>query len=99
MAGWLAQGTVGDMLYNMNRPEAIELAHQPNIGYFAPIVHGDDHAGADAVATSWPTIRISAWWIPRRSCASPAASATGGAARTRGSRPRAPSRSTADRVR
>ena len=50
MAQWLADGTVGQMLYRMNRPEMILKAHIPYIEFFAPVVHGSDYAGADMVA-------------------------------------------------
>lgn len=38
------------MLYAMNRNEASELNHMPYIAYFAPIVHGENYAGANMVA-------------------------------------------------
>ena len=50
MGSWLATGTIGDMLYNMNRPDMLPYAHQPYIEVFVPIVEGDDYAGADMVA-------------------------------------------------
>lgn len=50
MAQWLAEGTIGEMLANMNQPQYIELAHQPYIRFFAPMVAGDTYAGADMVA-------------------------------------------------
>jgi hypothetical protein len=50
MGEWLAEGSVGEMLYKMNRPESIEWAHVPYVGYFVPIVSGDSYAGADMVA-------------------------------------------------
>jgi hypothetical protein len=51
MGEWLAKGTIGEMLYNMNRPEYIRLAHDPYVEYFVPIAEGDNYAGADMVAT------------------------------------------------
>jgi hypothetical protein len=51
MAQWLTEGTIGEMLYNMNRPEYIRLAHDPYVEYFVPIADGDNYAGADMVAT------------------------------------------------
>jgi hypothetical protein len=50
MAAWLAEGTVGEMLYHMNRPEVLAQAHWPYVWIFAPIAEGDDYAGADLVA-------------------------------------------------
>jgi len=51
MEQWLAEGTIGEMLHNMNRPEYIRLGHDPYIEYFVPIVDSDNYAGADMVAT------------------------------------------------
>ena len=51
MAEWLASGTIGEMLFNVNRPELIPLAHQPYVEFFVPMVDGDNYAGADMVAT------------------------------------------------
>ncbi len=50
MAEWLAEGTIGEMLYNMNTTESIEWAHVPYVGFFVPIVDGDVYGGADMVA-------------------------------------------------
>lgn len=50
MADQLANGTVTQMLHLMNRPDAIELAHMPYVGFFAPIVRDTTYAGADMVA-------------------------------------------------
>lgn len=50
MAEWLAEGTVGRMLYRMNDPEMIQKAHIPYIEFFAPVVHATNYAGADMVA-------------------------------------------------
>ena len=52
MGKWLAEGTVSHMLYQMNRPEMLKLAHSPYIGYFAPMADGENYAGADFV-TVW----------------------------------------------
>lgn len=51
MGAWLAEGTVGDMLYHMNRPEMLVRAHEPYVEYFVPIVADTNYAGADMVAT------------------------------------------------
>ena len=51
MGAWLAEGTVGDMLYNMNRPEMLVRAHEPYVEYFVPIIADTNYAGADMVAT------------------------------------------------
>ena len=51
MGAWLAEGTVGDMLFNMNRPEMLVRAHEPYVEYFVPIVVDTNYAGADMVAT------------------------------------------------
>jgi hypothetical protein len=50
MARWLKEGTVAETLHEMNRPEFIELAHQPYIEVLARIVDGENYAGADMVA-------------------------------------------------
>jgi hypothetical protein len=50
MAEWLAEGTIGEMLYKMNTPESIEWAHLPYVAYFVPMVDGDVYGGADMVA-------------------------------------------------
>ena len=50
MAGWLANGTVSDMLYRMNQPATLHLAHTPYTRFFLPIVEGEQYAGADMVA-------------------------------------------------
>ena len=49
MANKLASGTVGEMLYMLNLPDAIEYAHVP-YSYFVPIVRDTNYAGADMVA-------------------------------------------------
>lgn len=51
MAQWLSQGSVGQMLYRMNTPEAIEWADRGYLEFFLPLVAGDDYGGADYVAT------------------------------------------------
>lgn len=50
MARLLREGSVGETLYEMNRPEFIEMSHWPYVDVFAPIVEGDNYAGADMVA-------------------------------------------------
>jgi hypothetical protein len=50
MARWLKEETVAETLYEMNRPEFIELAHRPYVEILAPIVDGENYAGADMVA-------------------------------------------------
>lgn len=50
MAKWLAEGTVSDMLYQMNRPEILTQAHWPYVWILAPIAEKDNFAGADMVA-------------------------------------------------
>jgi Family of unknown function (DUF5694) len=51
MAKWLSEGTVGQMLYRMNTPEAIAWADRGYLEFFAPLVTGDDYGGAEFVAT------------------------------------------------
>lgn len=51
MGGWLAEGSVSDMLYRMNQPAVLEQAHMPYARFFLPIVEGEQYAGADMVAT------------------------------------------------
>ena len=51
MGEWLASKTIGEMLYQMNRPEFLHLSHALYLQYFAPVVAGDNYAGADLVAT------------------------------------------------
>ena len=51
MAGWLAGGSVSDMLYRMNQPSVLELAHSPYARFFLPVAEGEQYAGADMVAT------------------------------------------------
>ncbi len=50
IADWLEKGTIGETLYQMNRPEAIAQAQSPYLGVLAPIADGDNYAGADMVA-------------------------------------------------
>ena len=51
MGRWLSEGTVGEMLYNMNLPAYIWKAHLPYIAYIVPVAEGNTYAGADMVAT------------------------------------------------
>lgn len=53
MGQWLADGTVGSMLRNMNEPDMLARANRLYTDIFVPIVVGDDYAGADMVATSY----------------------------------------------
>lgn len=50
MGDWLANGTVGSMLWNMNTPQSIALTHMPYIELFAQISVDDNYAGPDMVA-------------------------------------------------
>jgi hypothetical protein len=50
LAGWLAGGTVGDMLYRMNTPEALAWAHDIYLRYFPPVVANGSYAGPDYLA-------------------------------------------------
>ncbi|MCB0547909.1 MAG: hypothetical protein KDD19_10010 [Phaeodactylibacter sp.] len=50
MGQWLKEGTIADMLYEMNRPEFLDLAYQLYLRIFLPTVEGDNYAGADLVA-------------------------------------------------
>ena len=52
MDKWLKEGSVGDMLYEMNRPEFLDLNYQAYLRFFLPTVEGDNYAGADLVS-SW----------------------------------------------
>lgn len=54
MGTWLAEGTVSEMLYQMNRPAVLAQAHWPYVWILAPIAEGDNYAGADMVGT-WYT--------------------------------------------
>jgi hypothetical protein len=49
MSKWLTEGTVGDMLYQMNRPEMLMQTHLPFVLYLTPIAEGNNYAGADVV--------------------------------------------------
>ena len=51
MDQWLKEGTIADMLYEMNRPEFLDLNYQIYLRIFLPTVEGDNYAGADLVAT------------------------------------------------
>lgn len=51
MDSWLKEGTVSDMLYEMNRPEFLDLNYQLYLRIFLPTVAGSNYAGADLVAT------------------------------------------------
>ncbi len=50
MGEWLSEGTISEMMYNMNRPEFVDLAYQLYFEYFMPIVAEDNYAGADLIA-------------------------------------------------
>ncbi|MCB0569083.1 MAG: hypothetical protein KDC66_04945 [Phaeodactylibacter sp.] len=50
MGKWLQEGTIGDMLYEMNRPEFLDLNYEIYLRVFLPTVEGDNYAGADLVA-------------------------------------------------
>jgi hypothetical protein len=51
MAEWLENGTVSEMLYEMNRPEMLDLNYQLYLKVFLPTVENDNYAGADLVST------------------------------------------------
>ncbi|MBT8477918.1 MAG: hypothetical protein KJO06_03305 [Gemmatimonadetes bacterium] len=51
MGKWLSEGSVGQMLYRMNTPEAIAWADRGYLEFFLPLGAGDDYAGAEYVAT------------------------------------------------
>ncbi len=46
---WLRTSTIGEVLYSMNDPEMLRIAHQLYYRSFVPIVKGDNYAGADMV--------------------------------------------------
>lgn len=50
MGKWLKEGSIGDMLYNMNRPEFLDLNYRMYLQIFLPTVEGDNYGGADMVA-------------------------------------------------
>lgn len=50
MAEWLAEGSVGYMLYQMNQPDMLAKAHWPYVDLMLPMVAGDDYAGPEVVA-------------------------------------------------
>jgi len=52
MGKWLSEGTIRDMLYNMNDPDIEYLAHELYFRSFIPIVQDDNYVGADMV-NSW----------------------------------------------
>jgi len=54
MGGWLAEGTVGEMLQKMNDPHLLVRSHQLYIDILARFVTGDDYAGPDLVG-AWYT--------------------------------------------
>lgn len=47
---WLQNGTIGDMLYNMNDPELLEMSHGFYYRVFGPVVSGDNYAGIDLIS-------------------------------------------------
>lgn len=51
MGKWLAEGTVSEVLYNMNQPAFNDLNYQMYLKIFLPTVEGDNYAGADLAAT------------------------------------------------
>ena len=50
MGKWLAEGTIGSMLYNMNIRTLHDISHALYFKAFVPIVKGDNYAGADMVS-------------------------------------------------
>jgi hypothetical protein len=50
MSKWLTEGTISDVLYQMNRPEMLMQTHLPFVLYLTPIAEGNNYAGADIVA-------------------------------------------------
>ena len=50
MGDWLSKGTIGEMLYEMNRPEFLDVSYELYLRIFLPTVAGDNYAGADLVA-------------------------------------------------
>ena len=51
MGEWLSNGTIREMLYQMNNPEIEQIAHEIYFRSFVPIVADDSYAGADMVNT------------------------------------------------
>jgi hypothetical protein len=51
MGNWLKNGTIRDMLYNMNDPEIEDIALKVYFHAFVPIVQDNNYAGADMVNT------------------------------------------------
>lgn len=50
MAGWLAEGSVGHVLYQMNRPDMLAKAHWPYVALMLRMVANDDYVGPEVVA-------------------------------------------------
>lgn len=50
MGQWLKEGTIADMLYEMNRPEFLAANYGLYLRFFLPTVEGENYAGADLVA-------------------------------------------------
>jgi hypothetical protein len=50
MGKLLSEGTVGQMLYKINTPDAISWANSGYLEFFLPVVKADNYAGADYVA-------------------------------------------------
>lgn len=50
MEEWLAAGSIGHMLYQMNRPDMLAKAHWPYVDLMLPMVAGDDYVGPEVVA-------------------------------------------------
>jgi hypothetical protein len=50
MGKWLKEGSIGEMLYNMNQPEFHDLNYRLYLQIFLPTVEGNNYAGADMVA-------------------------------------------------
>lgn len=51
MAAWLAEGSISDMLYRMNQPVTLDLAHMPYMDFVLPVNTPDNPVGAELVAT------------------------------------------------
>jgi Family of unknown function (DUF5694) len=50
LSGWLANGSIGEMLYKMNTPAALAWAHRPYVDHLLMIRTDGDHAGARYIA-------------------------------------------------
>lgn len=50
MAEWLAEGSVGHVLYQMNRPDMLAKAHWPYVDLMLRMVANDDYVGPEVVA-------------------------------------------------